>query len=193
MSSSLPVDLPSDGIEARILYIRGQKVMLDADLAELYGVSTKRLNEQVRRNLERFPRDFMFVLRDQEFAILRSQFATSSSGSSRSGWGGRRTAPYAFTEHEAIMAATVLNSARAIEVRVYVVRAFVHLREMIATNKELAKQFEELERRIDAHDQAIAGILQAIRQLMSPPGPKKRPIGFVVPEQKNRGSGARDN
>jgi len=133
--------------------------MLDADLAELYGVSTKRLNEQVRRTLGRFPADFMFQLSNQELVILRSQFATSSSQARRRTWGGRRTAPYAFTEHGAIMAATVLNSPRAIEVSVYVVRAFVHLREMIATNKELAKKLDALEWRVDIHDQAIAGII----------------------------------
>jgi hypothetical protein len=186
MPGDPPFNARSKHIEARIHRVRGHKVLLDADLAELYGVSTKRLNEQVRRNPERFPDDFMFILTNQELAILKSQFATSSSSQKRSGWGGRRTAPHAFTEHGAVMAATVLNSARAIEISVYVVRAFVRLRAMIATNKELAKKLEELERRVDTHDQAIAGILQAIRQLMAPPDPKKRPIGFVVPQDKNR-------
>src|SRR5512145_744779 len=112
-------------IESRILFIRGQKVMLDADLAELYGVETRRLNEQVSRNIERFPVDFMFQLTAEEFANLKSQFATSS-------WGGRRKLPYAFTEHGAIMAASVLNSQRAIEISVHVVRAFVRLRDLIS-------------------------------------------------------------
>jgi hypothetical protein len=175
-----PSSVALERIEAKILLIRGQKVMLDADLAELYGVTTKRLNEQVRRNLERFPGDFMFRLTSQEVSILRSQFATSSSETWRSAWGGRRSAPYAFTEHGAIMVATVLNSPRAIEVSVYVVRAFVRLREMIATNKELAKKLEDLERRLDTHDEAIVGILQAIRELMRPAEPsKKRRIGFT--------------
>jgi len=167
-------------IESRILLVRGQKVMRDADLAELYAVTTKRLNEQVRRNLERFPQDFCFQLTNQEVAILRSQFATSSSNPGRLSWGGRRSAPVAFTEHGAIMAATVLNSARAIEVSVFVVRAFVRLREMVASNQALAKKLEELERRFDTHDQAIVEILQAIRKLMTPPatGPKRK-IGFV--------------
>src|SRR5512138_2127798 len=115
----------TEQIAARILVLRGEKVLLDVDLAALYGVSTKRFNEQIRRNLERFQSDFMFQLTNQELAILRSQFATSSSASA---WGGRRYAPYAFTEHGAIMAATVVNSARAVEVSVYVVRAFVQLR-----------------------------------------------------------------
>jgi hypothetical protein len=183
MPKGTPIDLPGERIEAKILLVRGHKVMLDADLAALYGVTTKRLNEQVRRNLERFPADFMFQLTDQELGILRSQFATSSSPT-RLAWGGRRTAPYAFTEHGAIMAATVLNSPRAIEVSVYVVRAFVRLREMIAANKEFARKLEELERRLDTHDQAITEILRAIRQLMAPPVTKKRPIGFVAPEEK---------
>ncbi|MGH8696584.1 MAG: ORF6N domain-containing protein [Burkholderiales bacterium] len=167
-------------IESRILLVRGQKVMLDTDLAELYAVTTKRLNEQVRRNLERFPHDFCFQLTNQEVAILRSQFATSSLNPRRRSWGGRRSAPLAFSEHGAIMAATVLNSPRAIEVSVFVVRAFVRLREMVASNQELAKKLEELERRFDSHDQAIVEILEAIRKLMSSPATEpKRKIGFV--------------
>ena len=170
-------------IAGRIVVIRGQKVMLDADLATLYGVTTKRLNEQIRRNLDRFPGDFVFQLTKQEFAILRSQFATSSSAT-RLTWGGRRYAPNAFTEHGALMAAMVLNSPRATEVSVYVVRAFVQLRDTLVAHKELAKRLDELEARIERklsnHDQAIAGILYAIRQLMAPPEPKKkRSIGFV--------------
>jgi len=126
-----------DRIARRIVSIRGEKVMLDADLATLYGVSAKRFNEQVRRNLARFPRDFMFRLTNQEVAILRSQFATSS-------WGGRRYAPYAFTEHGAIMAANILNSPRATEVAVYVVRAFVHMRTALANNREILRRLVEL-------------------------------------------------
>jgi len=164
-------------IASRIVVLRGQRVMLDADLAALYGVTTKRLNEQVRRNLERFPSDFMFQLINQEVAILKSQFATSS-------WGGKRKRPLAFTEHGALMAAMVLNSPRATEVSVYVVRAFVELRDTLVAHKELAKRLDELESRVErkltTHDQAIAGILDTIRQLMAPPEPtKKRRIGFV--------------
>ena len=162
--------------------------MLDADLAALYGVTTKRLNEQVRRNLARFPADFVFQLTDQEVAILRSQFATSSSDARRLAWGGRRYAPHAFSEHGAIMAAMVLNSPRATEVSVYVVRAFVQLRDTLIAHKELAQRLDELESRIErklsTHDQAIAGILDAIRQLMAPPEVKKRPIGFLAPKEK---------
>lgn len=164
-------------IARQILVIRGQKVMLDADLAALYGVQTRRLNEQVRRNAERFPEDFVFQTSPAEFASLKSQFATSS-------WGGTRKLPLAFTEHGAIMAAMVLNSPRATEVSVYVVRAFVQLRDTLLTHKELAKRLNELESRLErklaTHDQAITGILEAIRQLMAPPQPmKKRRIGFV--------------
>ncbi len=122
------------------------RVMVDADLAALYDVSTGRFNEQVRRNLSRFPTDFMLQLTNQELAILRSQFATSSSRS----WGGRRYRPYVFTEHGAIMAATVLISERAVEMSVYVVRAFVRMREVISQNKEIAKKLDALERRIDS-------------------------------------------
>ena len=158
--------------------------MLDADLAALYGVTTKRLNEQVMRNLGRFPSDFMFQLTNQEVAILRSQFATSSLEARRFAWGGRRYTPHAFTEHGALMAAMVLNSPRATEVSIYVVRAFVELRDTLVSHKELAKRLDELESRLErkftTHDQAIAGILDAIRQLMVPPEPtKKRRIGFV--------------
>ena len=165
-------------IESRIFVIRGQKVMLDADLAELYGVETKRLNEQVSRNSERFPEDFMFQLTAEEFANLKSQFATSS-------WGGRRKLPYVFTEHGAIMAASVLNSPRAIEISVHVVRAFVRLRELVAGNKDLAQKLNQLERKVGAHDRAIAELINAIRQLMTPLDlKKKRPIGFAPWEEK---------
>jgi len=158
--------------------------MLDSDLAALYGVTTRRLNEQVMRNLGRFPSDFMFQLKNHEVAILRSQFATSSSDARHLAWGGRRYVPYAFTEHGALMAAMVLNSPSATEVSVYVVRAFVELRDTLVAHKELAKRLDELEskleRKLATHDQAIAGILDAIRQLMVPPeSAKKRRIGFV--------------
>jgi len=162
--------------------LREQKVLIDADLAALYGVETRRLNEQVRRNRARFPADFIFELTPEEFANLKSQFATSS-------WGGRRKLPLAFTEHGAIMAAMVLNSPRATEVSVYVVRAFVQLRDTLVAHKELAQRLDQLEakiqRKLVTHDQAIAGILDAIRQLMAPPpAPKRRPIGFLTPKEK---------
>jgi len=173
-----------DAVSRRIITLRGQRVIVDAELAALYGVETKRLNEQVRRNLGRFPADFMFTLDQEEWEALRSQFATLKTGRGQH----RKYLPYAFTEHGAIMAATVLNSPRAVEVSIYVVRAFVQLRELLAGHKELAKRLNQLEARMErklmTQDQAIAGILDAIRQLMAPPPvPKKRPIGFVTDEK----------
>jgi len=173
---SLPVP-PVRDIARTILVLRGHRVLLDEDLAALYGVTTKRLNEQVRRNASRFPADFMFQLTEQEQQSLRSHFATSKTPSGR---GGRRYLPYAFTEHGAIMAASILNSPRAVEVSVYVVRAFVRLRELLASNRELARRFAQLEARLDKHDEAIAAILSAIRELMNPPESKRRPIGFTA-------------
>ena len=152
-------------------------MLLDAELAVLYGVTTRRLNEQVRRNRKRFPDDFLFELTTKEFANLKSRFATSS-------WGGRRKRPLAFTEHGAIQAATILNSPRAVEMSVYVVRAFVKLREVLSSNRELARRFEQLESRLDSklteHDEAIAAILSAIRELMRPRDPPRRGIGFTA-------------
>jgi len=172
--------IPIERIENRIFLIRGQKVMLDADLAELYGVTTKRLNEQVKRNRARFPEDFMFQLTASETELLRSQIATSKKGR-----GGRRYAPFAFTEHGAIMLAGVLNTRRAIEVSVFVVRAFNRLREMLATHKEVAYKLAELERKLVTHDEAIRSLMDAIRQLMTPPIKKRRPIGFRMEEKEN--------
>lgn len=173
----ISVPVSAGRIAESILILRGQKVLLDADLAALYKVETRRLNEQVRRNRDRFPEDFVFELTDEEHGNLMSQFAISS-------WGGRRKHPTAFTEHGAIMAATVLNSSRAVEMTIYVVRAFVELRGTLASNKQLAQKLAELERKLATHDQAITGIIKTIRQLMRPPEPKKRPIGFVYPEEK---------
>jgi hypothetical protein len=170
--------VPIEHIAQSILILRGYRVLLDADLASLYGVTTARLNQQVRRNPERFPGDFMFPLTTEEHAGLMLQTATSKPGR-----GGRRKLPLAFTEHGAIMAATVLNSRRAVEMGIYVVRAFVQLRELLTSNKELAKRLDDLEKRIArklaTHDQALAEIIKTIRQLMTPPEPRKRPIGFV--------------
>src|ERR1700733_2050300 len=166
-----------EDITRAILVLRGRRVLLDAELAVLYGVTTRRLNEQVRRNRKRFPDDFLFELTIEEFANLKSRFATSS-------WGGRRKRPLAFTEHGAIQAATILNSPRAVEMSVYVVRAFVKLREVLSTNRELARRFEQLESRLGGklteHDEAIAAILSAIRELMRPRDPPRRGIGFTA-------------
>jgi len=170
--------VPAARIERAILVLRGHKVLLDADLAALYEVPTKVLLQAVKRNLERFPEDFMFQLDKQEFAILRSQIVTSS-------WGGRRTVPYAFTEQGVAMLSTVLNSPRAIAVNIEIMRAFVRLRELIASNKDLAAKLDQLEKKLNTHDQAITEIMHAIRQLMTPPEPaKKRPIGFITPRDK---------
>jgi len=163
-------------IESRITILRHQKVILDTALAELYGVPVKRLNQQVNRNRERFPSDFMFQLTAREFAALRLQFATSKIGR-----GGRRSLPYAFTEHGAIMAATVLNSDQAVEMSVFVVRAFVRLRQMLAANREFADRIKELEERLETHDGTIQEIINAIRKLMNPPPSRRSKIGFALP------------
>jgi phage regulator Rha-like protein len=167
-----PVKLSEGLIEKRIFLIRGHKVILSIDLAELYGVEPKVLNQAVKRNIERFPSDFMFQLTNQEFANLKSQIVTSS-------WGGlRRAMPYAFTDHGAIMVASVLNSPRAVEISVYVVRAFVRLREYLSSHKELAQKLTELEKKIETHDEAIQALIDAIRQLMTPPDKPRRRIGY---------------
>jgi ORF6N domain-containing protein len=174
--------IPTEDITRAILVLRGHRVLLDTELAALYGITTKRFNEQVRRNAKRFPADFMFQLNALEAQALRSQIATSNAP--RQGRGGRRYLPYSFTEHGAIMAATILNSPRAVEMSVYVVRAFVKLRELLSSNRELARRFAQLETRLDKrlteNDLAIAAILSAIRELMNPPQPKRRPIGFTA-------------
>ena len=169
--------IPSDRIEQSILLIRGHKVMLDADLAQLYGVPTKVLNQAVKRNKNRFPPDFMFQLtgaeKDEVVTVCdhlrRLRFSPSL--------------PHAFTEYGAIMLATVLNSQRAIEASIYVVRAFVRLREALATHRAVARKLAELEKRIESHDEHIQSLFDAIRQLMTPPEPKKRNIGFLVRER----------
>ena len=164
--------LPSERVERTILLIRGHKVMLDTDLAHLYGVTTKRLNEQVKRNRNRFPVDFMFQLTSKEKVevvancdhLAKLKFSPAK--------------PFAFTEHGAVMVASVLNSKRAIEVSVYVVRAFVKVREVLEAHSELAQKLTELERRVESHDTHIRSLFDAIRQLMEPPTTKSRRIGF---------------
>jgi phage regulator Rha-like protein len=146
--------------------------MLDNDLAKLYGVSTGRLNEQVRRNIKRFPSDFMFELTVEEDQVLRSQFAISKKGR-----GGRRYRPLAFTEQGVAMLSSVLNSERAIQVNIAIMRAFVRLRQILATHKALAKKLEEMESK---YDRQFRAVFEAIRELMTPPEPRKRPIGFRI-------------
>jgi ORF6N domain len=177
-------------LESAIHLIRGQRVMLDADLAMIYGVTTKRLNEQLKRNRLRFPRDFAFQLTVQEFTNLKSQIATSSLRSqfvTSSSHGGKRKLPWVFTEHGALMLASVLNSAIAVQASVRVVRAFVRMREMVAANAQLAAKLQELERRLDSHDEGIANLFAALKQLLEPSEPtKRREIGFHVREKAAR-------
>jgi len=164
--------IPLERVENTIFQIRGCNIILDRDLAVLYGTTTRALNQAVKRNLDRFPPDFMFQLSDKEKheviticdRLSRLKFATNP--------------PFAFTEHGAIMAASVLNTKRAIEVSVFVVRAFVKMREMLSTHKEVAHKLAELERRLEGHDEAIKTLVAAIRELMQPPQPKKLKIGF---------------
>ena len=178
-------------IGERISVLRGQRVMLDADLAELYGVQTKVLVQAVKRNIARFPADFMFQLSSDEFKVLRSQTVTSNNTR-----GGRRTAPYAFTEQGVAMLSSVLNSPRAIGVNIEIMRTFVRVRELAATHSELAKRLSELEEKTELvsmqHDtfsrntrNQLKQVFEALRELMTPPNPPKRPIGFVTPQDKS--------
>ncbi|MGL3710912.1 ORF6N domain-containing protein [Leptospirillum ferriphilum] len=169
--------IPVESITSRIFLIRGQKVMLDSDLAELYGVTTSALNQAVKRNTDRFPPDFMFQMTDPEFSNLKSQFVTSS-------WGGRRKLPLVFTEQGVSMLSSVLHSERAIQVNIAIMRAFVQIREMLSTHKELAYKLEELERKVGIHDQTIVQLIEAIRQLMEPPAEKRKKIGFTAAGKK---------
>ena len=159
-----------------ILILRGQRVILDRELAAIYGSTIKRLNEQIKRNRDRFPEDFMFQLTAEEAERSRSQFATLKGGRGQN----IKYRPYAFTEHGAIQAVNVLNSPRAIAMGVYVVRAFVQLRELLASNTAFARKLNELEGKLKNHDETITAILSAIRELMNPPPPKRRPIGFTA-------------
>lgn len=170
--TSLLVD--SAGIARRILLVRGRRMMIDADLAELYGVPTKALNQAVKRNAERFPEDFMFRLTKME----KLEVVTKCDHLEQLKFS--RTLPFAFTEHGALMLGNVLKSSRAVEISLLVVRTFVQLREMLATHKDLAAKLEELERKISSRDQAISGLIDAIRQLMRAPESPRRPIGFTA-------------
>ena len=165
--------MPIEIIEKKIYLIRNQKVMLSVDLAELYDVETRALNQAVKRNIERFPEDFMFQLNDSEFQNLKSQIVTSS-------WGGmRRANPYAFTEQGIAMLSSVLKSDRAIKVNIEIMRTFVKIRKIILQNKDLADKLAQLEIKTEKHDKDIKAIIDAIRQLMTPPEKTKRKIGFI--------------
>lgn len=167
--------LPKERLEQEILLIRGEKVMLDADLAALYEVETRTLVQAVKRNPERFPDDFMFQLTKNELENLKSQIVISSS------WGGRRSLPYAFTEHGILMLSSVLRSPRAISVNIEIMRAFIRMRRLLENNKELWSKIRQLERK---NDRQFAEVFEALRQLMAPPSSKKRPIGFLREEDE---------
>jgi hypothetical protein len=173
--SEMTLSVEVGQIERRILLIRGEKVIIDADLAAFYGVPTKRLNEQVKRNHQRFPQDFVFALTAAE----KSELVAKCDHLSKLRYS--KTMPYAFTEHGALMAASVLNTRRAVEVSVFIVRAFVRLRETLTQHAELARRLSDLERHLAEHDEQILSLISAIRNLMSPaPVPKKRRIGFQI-------------
>jgi ORF6N domain len=194
--------VPAEQIALRIRYFRGEKVLLDFDLATLYDVGVKVLNQAVKRNHERFPKDFMFQLNDEEARLLKSQLSAlenrqpvENEGDERN-WSqfvtssrkyrGSKYRPYAFTEQGIAMLSSVLNSKRAVKVNIAIMRAFVKLRWALETNRELARKFSELERRVDKHDEEIGAILEAIRQLMAPPEKPRREIGFHVRENAPR-------
>ncbi len=172
--------IPIERIAQRIRHLRGEKVLFDSDLAQLYGVTTGNLNKAVNRNRHRFPSDFMFQLTAEEAKRLIFQFGISKSR------GGRRHMPYAFTEQGVAMLSSVLNSERAVKVNIAIMRAFVRLRQTLETNRELARNFSGLERRVGKHDEEIAAIIEAIRQLMAPAEKPQREIGFHVREKMPR-------
>lgn len=170
--------IPMEAIEKKILLIRGQKVMLDSDFAELYGTTTKAFNQAIKRNRDRFPEDFMFQLtKDEKLEVVTICDHLAKLKFSP-------VLPFAFTEHGAIMAASALSSPRAVDISVYVVRAFVRLRQMVAMNKDLAHKMTELERKVETHDGAIRSLVTAIRRLMEKPEPKEKKIGFIIKEQR---------
>jgi ORF6N domain len=172
--------IPVERIAKRVLMLRGERVMLGQDLAALYGVTVSALMQAVKRNQNRFPKDFAFQLATEEFTNLKSQFVISS-------WGGlRRARPYAFTEQGVAMLSSILNSERAVNVNIAIMRAFVKLRQALETNRELARKFAKLERHLGKHDEEIAEILEAIRRLMTPPEKPRREIGFHVRERAAR-------
>ncbi|MDQ3119035.1 MAG: ORF6N domain-containing protein [Verrucomicrobiota bacterium] len=179
MATTRKAIIPLERIAQTIVGLRGQKVLLDADLAQLYGVTTGNLNKAVGRNRDRFPKDFMFRLSCEEAANLRFQIGISS-------WGGRRALPHAFTEQGVAMLSSVLKSERAVKVNIAIMRAFVQLRGALENNRELARKFAESETRVGGHDKQIAGIMDAIRRLMAPPQKPKREIGFHVRETAAR-------
>ncbi len=172
--------IPEEVLLSKIYLIRGQKVMLDEEIAQLYQVETKRLNEQVKRNSERFPEDFMFQLAVEEFENLKSQIATSS-------WGGRRKLPYAFTEQGVAMLSSVLNSTVAIQVNIQIIRIFTKMRELLLTNRDILLKLEKLEKDVSENKQDIAVVFEALKQLLDAPKVKRRMIGFKPGDEDDKG------
>lgn len=162
-----------DIITSRIFTIRGMKVMIDCDLALLYGIETRRLNEQVRRNIDRFPDDFMFQLNGEEFINLKSQFATSR-------WGGTRKLPFAFTEHGVLMLSSVLNSERAIKVNIQIMRVYIRMRELMISHTDILLKLEELERKISSHDKQILLIFEYLKKLIAPETKSRKRVGYKI-------------
>lgn len=169
--------IPDEVIMSKIYFVRGQKIMIDSDLSELYQVETRRLNEQVKRNIDRFPADFMFQLTSKEFENLKSQIATSS-------WGGRRKLPYAFTEHGVLMLSSVLNSESAIKVNIQIMRIYTRIRQMLLTHKGILLKLEQLEQQVIQNSQDVAVIFDALRQLLNPPQPPARTVGYRRKDQQ---------
>lgn len=172
MSKQSKLTIPDEAISSKIYLIRGQKVMLDSELAELYQVETKRLNEQVKRNTARFPEDFMFTLTEEEWENLKSQNATSRN------WGGRRTLPNVFTEHGVLMLSSVLNSERAIQVNIQIMRIYVRIREMLLTHKDLLLKIEQMEKKLTDHDERIQSIFHYLKQFIQEQQTPRIEIGF---------------
>ena len=181
--SSEKLVIPEQVVMNKIYLIRGQKVMIDMDLAELYQVETRRLNEQVKRNIIRFPEDFMFQLSEEEWENLKSQYATSSLPDGKAGWGGRRKLPYAFTEHGVLMLSSVLKSKRAIAVNIHIMRVYNKMRKMLLTNKDLLLKMNELESKVTNHDKSIKQIFTYLKQLINDKNNPLIEIGF---KQKGR-------
>ena len=174
----ISVAIAAERILSKIYFIRGHKVILDQDLADLYNVPTKRLNEQVKRNIDRFPIDFMFQLTEDEFESLRSQFATSN-------WGGRRVVPYAFTEHGVLMLSSVLKSEQAIKVNIQIMRIYTKMRELLMTNQEILLKLEQLERKVDGHEEEIQLIFTYLKRLLDSPAEPRPRVGFRRPNEKD--------
>jgi hypothetical protein len=185
MSEKLIKSIADQEIIDCIRIVRGQKVMLDRDLAVMYGVPTKRLNQAVKRNITRFPPDFMFQLTEEEFKILKSQIVTSSSVDSTKGWGGIRKLPYAFTEQGVAMLSSVLNSEIAIQVNIQIIRVYTHMRQFLLGNEELRKKIESIEKNLVKKDEEIQTIFKILKELLVQDTPPTRePIGFVIPKRK---------